>query len=250
MRPPLPDHFSQALQFFNSQTKVEQDHIISAFIFELSKVDTKAIRARMVGQLANVDMAIAQRVAEGLGMLDPIVPVPTTVAARTDLAASDTLSIIKKMKPGLATRIVGCLVADGTDSAEVLALEAALGKQGAHLKIVAPKIGGAVAADGKVLEADFQLAGGSSVLFDAVYVALSESGAKMLSTEAAAVAWVHDAFAHLKVIGASPTSQALLDAAGVVPDPGILVGPEATGFLAMAAKGRIYDREPSVKTVF
>jgi catalase len=39
---------------------------------------------------------------------------------------------------------------------------------GANLKIVAPKIGGAVASDGTIIEADFQLAGGSSVLFDAV----------------------------------------------------------------------------------
>ena len=244
------DHFSQALQFFNSQTVPEQNHIISAFIFELSKVDTKAVRVRMVSQLANVSPVIAQRVAEGLGMLGEITPAPTTVAARTDLPASDALSIVKKMKPGLATKIVGCLIADGTDSAEVLALETALGKHGAHLKIVAPKIGGAVAADGKLLEADFQLAGGPSVLFDAVYVALSEAGAKMLSTEAAAVAWVHDAFAHLKVIGASAAAQPLLDAAGVVSDEGIFIGAESGAFLDKAAHGRIYDREPSVRTIY
>ena len=208
------------------------------------------MRKRVVGQLANVDPAIAQRVADGLGMLGTIEPVATTVAARTDLAVSDALSIVKKMKPGLATKIVGCLVADGTDAAMVLALEAALGKQGAHLKIVAPKIGGAIAADGQVLEADFQLAGGPSVLFDAVFVALSEAGAKMLATEAAAVGWVHDAFQHLKVMGATTESQALLDAAGVVPDAGVLMGGEASAFLATAAKGRIYDREPSVRTIY
>ncbi len=61
--------------FFNSQTEPEQNHIISAFIFELSKVETKAVRERMVGQLANVDAAIAQRVADGLGMQGPIKPV-------------------------------------------------------------------------------------------------------------------------------------------------------------------------------
>ena len=244
------DHFSQALLFFNSQTETEQNHIVAAFIFELSKVDTKAVRARMVGQLANVSMAIAQRVADGLGMLEPIKAVPTTVAARTDLAASPMLSILKKMKPGLETKLVGCLVADGTDSAEVLALETAVGKLGGHVKIVAPKIGGAVAADGKVLEADFQLAGGPSVLFDAVYVALSESGAAMLSTEAAAVGWVHDAFAHLKVIGASAGAQALLDAAGVVADAGVLVGVSDADYCAAAGNGRIWDREASVRTVF
>lgn len=62
------DHFSQARQFFYSQTEPEQNHIVSAFIFELSKVETLAVRERMVGQLANVDLKIAQRVADGLGL--------------------------------------------------------------------------------------------------------------------------------------------------------------------------------------
>ena len=243
------DHFSQALQFFNSQTEVEQNHIIASFIFELSKVDTKAVRTRVLGQLANVDATIAQRVADGLGMTAPVVPIATTVKARTDLATSDMLSIMKKMKPGVETKVIGCLIADGTDAAAVLELEKEVSKQGAHLKIVAPKIGGAVAADGTLLEADFQLAGGPSVLFDAVYVMLDESGAKLLSTEAAAVGWVHDAFAHLKVMGATAASQPLLDAAGVVADAGVLLGSEPSDYLTAVANGRIYDREASVKTI-
>jgi catalase len=64
------DHFSQAHLFFYSQTETEQNHIISAFIFELSKVETRAVRERMLGQLANVDPKIAQRVAEGLSAAD------------------------------------------------------------------------------------------------------------------------------------------------------------------------------------
>ena len=244
------DHFSQALLFFNSQTECEQGHIISAFIFELSKVETKAVRTRMLGQLANVDVKIAQRVANGLGMRDPITPAPTSTPARTDLKPSDALSIVKKMKPGLATKIIGCLVADGTDAAEVFALKTAAHRLGAHVKLVAPKIGGALAADGKILEADFQLAGGPSVLFDAVYVALSAEGAALLSKEATAVAWVHDAFAHLKVIGASTASQPLLTAAGVVPDAGVLIGGNQATYLTTAANGRIYEREPSVQTTY
>jgi catalase len=244
------DHFSQALLFFNSQTETEQNHIVSAFIFELSKVETKAVRTRMVAQLANVDMGIAQRVAAGLGMRDTIKPYPTGTPAKTGLAPSDALSIMKKMKPGLSTRVIGCLVADGTDAAELKALEDAAHKLGAHVKIVAPTIGGAKAKDGTVIEADFQLAGGSSVLFDAVYVALSDKSAQMLSTEAAAVGWVHDAFAHLKVIGASATAKPLLDAAGVVADAGVLSGKKADAFLSTAARGRIYAREASVRTIY
>ena len=244
------DHFSQALLFFNSQSEPEQNHIISAFIFELSKVETKAVRERVLGQLANVSPAIAQRVADGLGYKGAIKSIPGKLPVRTDLAPSDKLSIVKTMKPGLTTKVVGVLVADGTDTAAVLALETAVTKAGGKVKIIAPKVCGALGSDGKMLEADFQLAGGPSVLFDAVYVALSAEGAQLLSTEAAAVAWVHDAFAHLKVIGATAESQTLLDAAGVVVDRGVLTGVATDAYIQTAGLGRIYEREPSVRTTF
>ncbi len=92
--------------FFNSQTETEQNHIVSAFIFELSMVETLAVRKRMVEQLANVDEMIAQRVAKGLELKGPLAAMPTTVKIRTNLAASPILSIVKKMKPGLSTMFV------------------------------------------------------------------------------------------------------------------------------------------------
>jgi catalase len=244
------DHFSQARQFFYSQTETEQNHIVAAFIFELSKVETKAVRERMVGQLANVDPRIAKRVANGIGMQGEIKPVPTTVKVREDLAESPALSILAKAKKTLDGRKVGCLVADGTDARVVRSLKVAAKKVNADFAVVAPKVGGAIGADGKLIEGDFQLAGGSSVLFDAVFVALSEQGAKTLLNEAAAIGWVHDAFAHCKVIGSTPEAKKLLNAAGVVPDKGILVGADADAFLSVATKGRIWDREPKVKTVY
>ena len=72
----------------------------------------------------------------------------------------------------------------------------------------------------------------------------------LLKNEAAAVAWVHDAFAHCKVIGATQGAKALLDAAGVIPDEGVLIGPKADAFLTAAAVGRVWEREPEVRTVF
>ena len=244
------DHFSQARQFFNSQTEPEQNHIVSSFIFELSKVETKAVRERMVGQLANVDPTIAERVAKGLGLPSKIAKVPAGVAARTDLEPSPALSILAKAQPTLDGRKIGCLVADGTDGRPVKALRSAAKKHNANFAVVAPKVGGALTAQEQLLEADFQLAGGSSVLFDSVFVALSEEGAGMLLNEAAAVAWVHDAFAHCKVIGATEASRPLLKAAGIIADEGILIGADPEEFFDAAAKGRVWDREPKVKTVY
>jgi catalase len=53
-----------------SQTEIEQTYIKDVFVFELSKVETPAIRARMVSHLLNVDEALAKKIAEGLGMKD------------------------------------------------------------------------------------------------------------------------------------------------------------------------------------
>jgi catalase len=244
------DHFSQARQFFYSQSEPEQNHIVSAFIFELSKVETKGIRERMVGQLANVDPKIAERVASGLGMPAEIQPMPTTVKANRDLSPSPALSILAKAKTIFEGRKVGCLVADGTSGALIASLRSAAKQAKADFAVVAPRIGGARSDDAKTIEADFQLAGGSSVLFDAVYVAVSAEGCKSLLKEAAAVAWVHDAFAHCKVIGATSDAKPLLDAAGVSADDGVLVGAKPEAFLKTAAKGRIWNREPKVRSTF
>jgi catalase len=244
------DHFSQARQFFYSQTETEQNHIVSAYIFELSKVAKKEIRERMMGQLANVDAKIAERVATGLGLQGKVEPVATTVKARTDLKASPALSILGKAKKTMQGRKVGVLVADGTDTAVVKELTSAAKKAKANIEIVAPKVGGAKGSDGKMIEADLQLAGGPSVLFDAVFVAVSADGAAMLKKEAAAVAWVHDAYAHCKVIGATEGAQALLDAAGAMKDDGVVAGGGVGAFMTAASNGRVWTREPKVRTVY
>ena len=82
-------------------------------------------------------------------------------------------------------------------------------------------------------------------MFDAVFIAISDEGAKMLLKESAAVAWVHDAFAHCKVIGATKAAEPLLKAAGVVADSGVLLGGGADAFIKTAANGRDCVRSPT-----
>ena len=55
------DHYSQARQFYISQTANEQDHIASALIFELSKVEEPAIRERVLSHLPNIDEGLAEK---------------------------------------------------------------------------------------------------------------------------------------------------------------------------------------------
>ena len=237
------DHFSQARLFYRSQTPSEQAHIASSFVFELSKVGLlDQVPPRMVANLRNVDEDLAARVAAGLGIDLPKAAKPAREPI--DMAPSDALSIQKNMKPTLEGRAVGVLIADGTDSAELVAVVAAIEKAKAKAVLVAPKVGGATLSNGKLQKADGQLAGMPSQLFDAVAIVLSDAGCATLLKQAAAVQWAMEAFGHLKAIGASKAARPLLDKAGVVPDAGVT---DLGGAFVKAAAQRFYDREPSLR---
>lgn len=242
------DHFSQARQFFDSQTIPEQNHIISALVFELSKVETPEVRDAVVAQLANIGDDIASRVSTGLRLPGKVKPAKAARPTRTDLPKSPALSIIAKAEPTLKGRKVGILIADGTDSARLTTLISSIEAEGGKVAIIAPRVGGAEGEGGKMIKAHFQLAGGPSVLFDAVAVEVNEAGAAILAKQAAAMAFVHDAYQHLKVIGHSDAAMPLLQKAGVVPDDGVVSTDKH--FAKAAAKGRVWDREPSVRTIY
>lgn len=109
------DHYSQARQFYISQTDIEQQHIINAFSFELSKVKTPAIRKRMVSHLLNIDQQLAENVAEKLG-IDPLPkPADAAMPTRDDLPVSDRISILKNRLMSFKGRKVGVLLTNGFD---------------------------------------------------------------------------------------------------------------------------------------
>jgi catalase len=241
------DHYSQARMFYRSQTEVEQAHIASALVFELSKVEQAHVREAMVGHLRHIDERLAKRVGAGIG-LAASPPAPKAAAATTELAPSPALQIIGKMKKTLEGRAVGILIADGSDDAAIAAVRKGATGAGATVKIVAPRIGGVKLASGRTIPADGQLAGTPSVLFDAVAVLLSAKGAASVASEGAAVDFVRDAFGHLKAIGIDGGGLALLKAAGVPRDGGVVDVTNVAAFVTQA-KTRQWSREPKVRTL-
>jgi catalase len=241
------DHYSQARQFYLSQTKYEQAHIASALVFELSKVEHVHVRKAMVGHLRHIEDDLANRVAAGLG-LNKMPDAPAAAAPILEMELSSALQIIGKMKNTLMGRAIGMLIADGSDGAVIKKIKTAATDAGATVKIVAPKVGGAMLADGSSLAADGQLAGTPSVLFDAVAVILSEEGAKALSMEGTAIDFVRDAFGHLKAIAVDKGGRALLKIANVGQDAGVVDANDKDAFIA-AAKTRQWEREKSVRTL-
>ncbi len=211
------DHFSQARMFYASQQPVEQTHIVEALVFELSKVQTRAIQERMVGQLRNIDDDLARRVSDGLGfgrLPDRI----DTAAPVIDVDPSPALSIIGNAPDTFAGRRLGVLVSDGVDAKTLRSLRAAVKSEDAVMALVAPSRHGIHDSDGDELEIAEAVDGGPSVLFDAVAIVLSEAGAEQLAGEPAARAFVTDAHNHAKFIGVGPNAGVLLDRAGLDTD--------------------------------
>ncbi|HMB43792.1 MAG TPA: catalase-related domain-containing protein, partial [Luteimonas sp.] len=241
------DHYSQARLFFRSQTPIEQAHLASALVFELSKVETPHVREAIVGHLRNIDDDLAQRVANGLGMAK-LPPARKAAADVLDLPPSPALQIIGKMKPTLEGRAVGILIDDGSDATVITALRKAIEGAGATVKLIAPKVGGAVLSDRRKQAADGQLAGTPSVLFDAVALVLSDDAGKRLAGEAAAVDFVRDAFGHLKAIATTAGAQAVLTAAGIAKDAGVVDAGNTKAFVK-AAMTRQWAREPTLRTL-
>jgi len=242
------DHYSQARQFYRSMTAPEQRHIQNAFAFELSKVETPAIRRRMLGHLAIVDEGLASAVESETGMeREEIAP----YRAPIDLDPSPALSIVGKATPTLKGRKIGALVTDGIALGAVEALRNALEEEGAELAVVAPKIGGIQPKSGSPAPADMALSGAPSVFFDAVAVFASEEGGRSLAELPAAVDWRRDAFAHLKVIGSTAAATPLLEKAGLADevDEGLIELGERSGverFIEAGKRQRVWDREERI----
>ena len=212
--PTFADHYSQARQFYISQTEVEQRHIADALTFELSKVETEAIRARVVSHLRNIDEDLAQTVAAQLRLRALPDPAPMAMQ-RVELPPSPALSIVRNGPDRFVGRRVGVLVSDGVDVSLLDGLRAQVEGEGSQLVVVAWAVGGVQASDGTWVVADMQLAGGPSVLFDAVAILPSEQGAMTLADTLAAREWVADAHAHAKFIAYVSSAMPLLEKAGI-----------------------------------
>lgn len=248
------DHYTQARLFYLSQTEPEQNHIVAALIFELSKCMVPRVRETVLSRLIHIDENLAARVATGLGVSE--FDVSDVAVEAEDMKPSPALSILAKAIPTLQGRKVGCLVSDGTDDKLLEDLRKAVQAAGATFEVVAPRIGGITTAAGKLIAADHKIEGGPSVLFDAVAIIPSREGGATLATQAEAVNFLRDAFGHLKVIAYTPTTAPLLVKAGMPEatpdtDAGLIALGQSTpaDFVKAASAGRIWAREPFVREV-
>jgi catalase len=245
------EHYAQAKMFFASQTPAEQNHIANAFRFELTRVQTPAVRQRVLALLANVDSALAATVADGLGMTVPA-PLPLATEAPTpQYAASPALSLLARPgQTGIATRKVAIFVAAGVDGDVVNQAYASLLAGGAVPRLVGTKMGMVKNTVGAPLEVEISVEAGPAVLYDAVIV---PDGTDAMAREPKVIDFLRDQHLHCKPMLVMGTGANLLLKAGLdgkLPDgsadPAVIMGADSTGlatFEAALGSHRSFARE-------
>ena len=196
------EHYTQATLFWNSQSPIEKLHIIRAFRFELTRVQTPAIRERVVSMLANVADELAQGVAEGLGIEVPK-PMPMVVPkiAKPEVKASTPLSLFARPGDGsVKTRRIAILVANGVDAPSLMALHTTLGGAGAVPRFVGTRLGTVTGAEGETIDVEVSMEAAPSVLFDALVIPDGADAIEALGQEGHALEFVKEQYRHCKPI--------------------------------------------------
>ncbi len=252
------DHYTQATLFYASQTPIEKAHILRGFRFELTKVQTPAIRERVVSMLANVDMKLAKTLAMELGMDMPKAqPKALKTPLRPEVEVSPALSL--KALPGdgsIKTRRIAILVADGVDGGAAETLHAGLVAEGAVPRYIGPRLGRVKTEAGDTLEVEATLETMPSVLFDAVAVLGGKQAATILGNIGHALEFIKDQYRHCKPILALGAGADVVENAGAPsvlpsgePDPGMLVSKHETAddalpdFVRAIGRHRHHERE-------
>ncbi len=272
------DHYSQATLFFNSQSDAEKEHIINALSFELGKVQTVAIRERMLVILSKIDSALAASVAYNLGIH---VPKDTNLLINQSFGAdadpiryqskemkssidkSTALSMVTTVKNTIKTRKIALLVAEGVDEKSLNTIMEALKKAGAVTVVIAPKLGTIMSENNHGIKVNESFLTASSVLFDAVYVAGGINCVATLASNPDAIHFVNEAYKHCKAIAADASAVQVLKAtyfgrnlpedagAETVMEEGIIISSDATDlagkFITAVAQHRFWDREKARK---
>ena len=191
------DHYSQASSFYNSMSKIEKNHIIKAFHFEIGKVKNLEIRQKIVDQFANVDNELAIKIAKGVGVSPQSKGVDSRKADKFP-----SFSMADTVKNTVKSRQVAILVDNGFNYDELVDVKNAVEEEDANSKIISTNLGTVKSDNGKEIAVDQNLISTTSVIFDAVYVPGGKKSVKTLKKNDAAINFINESFKHCKTIGA------------------------------------------------
>ncbi len=231
------DHFSQARLFWLSMSPVEQQHIVSAYTFELGKCYERVIKERQLRALAMIDPVLCADVAAGLGL-----PVPTVDGQPAQVDPSPALSQVGNTWP-VDGRTVGIVVGDQADLADVAAVRTALIAAKVTPLLIAP-IGGTLSSGPDELPVQRTYLTARAAELDAVVVTGSPSPAHPIDPRVALL--LTEAYRHGKALLALDGSAAALSSLGLPTDAaGVLAADGAASVPALVelmSRHRAWER--------
>lgn len=232
------DHFSQATLFWNSQSIHEKEHLIDALQFELSKVETAAIRERMVELLVNVNHDLAYQVAHGLGIHLRKNKKTQTKNTTQIQPTSQALSMAHSIKNTIHTRTVGILISDGADEIAISTIKRMLQKKKARVKILGPRLGVLVGKNNGKIIVNNTIVTTPSIVFDSIFIPGGKASIQALKKSPVALEFIQDAYKHFKTIAVMSDAEEFLKSAGirVHEQNGILIGQAKQNMIEFGTK--------------
>ena len=257
------DHFTQARLFFNSQSPEEQDHLINALSFELSKVNDVDIRTRELTILNQIDSVLAKKVGNNLGLVPPkTLDALTLQFARQNHAdypinpkkpeIEQSASLSMKVKPGkgtIATRKIAFLVDDGVSKVSVEKLKKELEDNGAHVVLIASHVGKIKYKEGDFVEIEHSYLTDVSVLYDAFYTPGGDSVQK-LADNPDYLQFINEGYRHCKVLAFAKEAEELAKKSFLEKDNGVVFESKdklVETFIEALKEHRFWQREKARK---
>ncbi len=238
------DHFSQPRLFYRSQAPHEQKHIVDAYVFELSKVERKYIREREVLEvLCNIDLDLAQQVADQLGIE---IPAEKKAATLPEVKVSPRLSFEAFKPEDIKARKIALLVHDKANEASIKAVQAWAESEGAVVDVLTPKPGPVLGQQGEVIPSDGMQKAEPSIAYDAVVIADGDNY-DVVMKDGVATHYLLEAYKHLKPIIFLGDKAKLIEDLRLIRDEGTLTHEQfdavQDSFKTLIMNHRVWARE-------
>ncbi|KAI5777543.1 catalase-like domain-containing protein [Geopyxis carbonaria] len=210
--PTFLDYWTQPRLFFNSLSAAEQQMVVNAARFELSKLTSPAVQTASLAQFNLISHDLAVRVASALGLTAPD-------AVDTYYHANKTADVgvfSSGQLPSIATLNIALLasVSDASSLSTAAALKTLFKAKGANVKVVAERLAAGV---------DATYAAADAVLFDGVIALGTPAPAASALYPAGRPAQIlRDAFWYGKPVAAP---QRVLRSVGVAAGEGVFTAP-------------------------
>ncbi len=254
------DYFSQPALFYRSLSSWEKRHVADAYSFELGKCTHTHIQERMLWMIDQIDGALAQKVADNLGLSVPDDierPINQAIGANSKVSEfqpgpkknylneSPVLSQANTKFEGIATRQIAVLAAEGFKMANFEKMKKALESEHAVINIIAPH-GGNIKCDTDLEhKVSASIATTESVLYDAIYIPGGKKSVDSLSKNPKFKKFVNESLKHCKAIAADDEGEGFLDETFVKhfkEDKAVCINSAPKDFIKAIAQHRNWER--------